>query len=183
MSTHSAISPPVQDAGFLGLSALARMFSGTVAGLAEMATYAPVTHHEVLRMCRQLNGMVATLEPQVVEIEHLAEMIHLERDIACGQYFGDVPGVENAIDALHLLIDDLTKSDQSVDMDPEINDHQRRQLHTAHQRIIALIHRCIAAFDGLMGAIITHDIDAEPPPDHVWDNLDDMLAALKAPAA
>jgi len=188
MNAHSAALHSMQDAGFFGVPAMARMFSGTVAGLSTIAAYAPVTYHEVRRVCNNLNGLVAALEPQIALIEQLTERIHCRGEIVSGHYLDDASGSgiaenENITDNLRHLLDDLIKSEQSVVLDPDINASQRQQLHFAHQHAIALAHRGIAAVERLTGVIITHDLDAEPPPAQVWDNLEDMLTALKAQPA
>jgi len=167
---------------------MVRMFSGTIAGLAAIMAYAPVTHHEVCRVCNDLDGLVRALEPSIALAEQLTERIHSRHEIALGHYLDDISGEgivenENVVDNLRQLVSELTKNDQSVEMDPKINVEQRHQLHTAHQRAIALAHRGIAAVEALTGVIITHDLDAEPPPTRTWDNLDDMLVALKAQPA
>jgi len=187
MNAHDATLHPMQDAGFFDVSSMARMFSRIVAGLSTIAAYAPVTRHEVNRVFNDLNGVVTALEPLIAMTEQLTEYIHSRREIACGHYLdasGEaVADYEKFAANLRELIAVQTKIDQSVEQDQEINVHQRLQLHAASQRAIALSHRGVEAIEALTGAIITHDLDAEPPPTRTWDNLDDMLDALKAQAA
>jgi len=188
MNTHSTELHPIQETG-RDLSSVARIFSGTVAGLATIAADdVPVTQHEIHRICNRLDGIVTALEPQIVLIEQLAKFIHSKLDAVYGYSLSEEIGEEiadgeKALSDLHLMIAELTKIDQSVDLAAEINAHQRHQLHIAHQRAIALAHRGITAIEALAGVIITHDLDAEPPPTRTWDNLDDMLAELKAQPA
>jgi len=166
---------------------MARMFSEIVAGLSTILAYTPVTRHEVNRVFNELKGVMTALESQIAMTEQLTENIHSRREIAYGHYL-DASG-EGIVDYekfaanLRELIAVQTKIDQSVGQNQEINAHQCLQLHAASQRAIALAHRGIAAIEALTGVIITHDLDAEPPSAHTWDNLEDMLAALKAQPA
>jgi len=142
-------------------------------------------HDEVLLDPNSLNKMVTDLEPLIAEAEQLTEDIH-SIEVVHGCYADEsgtrVADNENIADTLRLLVAALTEMEQS-ELYQEINDHERRQLHVTYQRVIALAHRGIAAMEALTGAFITHDLDAEPPPAHTWDSLDDMLAALKAQPA
>jgi len=180
LALHSA-----PDAGRLGVSSMASVLSGTIAGLTAMT--ADGLDHLVHRACNHLNGIGMILEPQIVMVEGLAGRIHAKRDVVPGDYLDPSGEVEAACqrNAAHLraLIAGLTKGEQSVAFDTEIDIHQRQQLHTACQRVIALAQRAIKALESLAGVVVTHDLDAEPPSAQTWDNLEDMLMALKAQAA
>jgi len=187
MNAHSAAPHPVQDAALLGVSSMASMFSGTMAGLTAIATDAPARQHLVQGTCHHLDGIGMILESQVVMVENLAKRIHCKREIIASDYLDPSGEIETTckqnVVHLHTFITQLDKGNQSIDFDPAIGAHQRSQLHAAYQRVIALSHRAIEALETLAGVVVTHDLDAEPPSEHPWDNLDDMLAVLQAQAA
>jgi len=167
------------------VSSMASVLSGTIAGLTAMT--ADGLDHLVHHACNHLNGIGMILEPQIVMVEGLAGRIHAKRDVVLGDYLDPSGEVEAACqrNVVHLraFIAGLAKGEQSVAFDHEIDAHQRHQLHAACQRVIALAQRAIEALESLAGVVVTHDLDAEPPPTQVWDNPDDMLAAILAEAA
>jgi len=187
MNVHSAALHPVSDTGLLGVSAMASVFSGTMAGLVAIAGEGATLHHLVRDACHHLDGIGMILEPQVVMVENLAARIHDKREIVPGDYLDPSGEVETACKRnaarLHALMIELSKGEQSVELDPGIDAHQRLRLHAAYQHVITLSRRAIEALETLSGVVVTHDLDAEPPSAHTWDNLDDMLAALKAQPA
>jgi len=182
MNAHATALPAVQgaeslDALSISISDIVTDFLETIAG----------TTYEVHQVCNHnhLSKMVAVLESQIPQIEELTKYIHSKREIACGHYFGEgiISEGEKAVNCLRLMIDELKKNDQSMDFGPEIDAHQSGQVHAIHKRAITLAQRAITAIETSNGAIVTLDLDAEPPPTRTWDNLDDMLAALKAQPA
>jgi len=177
--------PALHDTSPFGLPFVANTFSGTVAGLTAMT--ADGLDHLVHRACNHLNGIGMILEPQIVMVEGLAGRIHAKRDVAPGDYLDPSGEVEtackrNAAD-LRTFIAHLTKGEQSVAFDTEVDTHQRHQLIAAYQRVMTLARRAIEALETLAGVVVTHDLDAEPRPIQVWDNQDDMLAAILAETA
>ncbi len=171
------------ERNLFGLSALTNIFTGTIMGLTAGDVRDPVLQHQVSSACDNLHGIALALEPQIALVTELTKGIAGIMDVVEGVYLDEAGEHEarmgEAVAGLEAFIPNLVQADRSVDRDRELDADQRRQLHAAFGEAIDVLTRAAVAARELMGAIVTHDIDAEPAPANSYRELAGMLAALK----
>lgn len=171
------------EPNMFGLSSLTSIFNGTIMGLTTGDVRDPVLQHQVRSVCDSLHGIVLALEPQVDLLNQLVEGISSHMELTEGVYLDETGEQEarmgESVAGLEAFIPNLVQANRSVDRDQDLDDNQRRQLHAAFDEAIDVLSRAAVSARALMGAIVTHDIDAEPKPAQTYDNLSDMLALLK----
>jgi len=176
--------PPV---GGLGVSSMAHMFFGTIAGVASIAADAPGAPLKTSRVRQKLEGMESILQPQVEMMEKIISHVRSMRNFGTADYIdpdGEIEDVASeCVSRLQTFVETLTRGDENLKSTVGVDPKQRIQLHETYVHIIALAQQAIELIQTLAGAIVTHDINAEPTGTQSWERLDDMLSDLKAQPA
>jgi len=184
MSTHCAALHPDPRSNGLGVSSMAHMFFGTVTGVASIAADVPETPLEVKPIRQKLEGMEAILQPQVDMIKKMISHVRAMQDFGTGDYLdpdGEIEEMsDECVNRLQAFVATLMRGSEKLDSSLGISSFQRGQLHEIYAHIIAIAQQAIGLIQTLAGVIVTHDINAEPPPTQIWERLDDMLSDLKA---
>lgn len=105
-------------------------------------------------------------------------------EVVVGEYLDPddeaINGIEQGYHVLEEHLPGLLLKKAAIDADAALDAEHKEALHVAYDRCIAAFAALIEACKDLRGAVISHDLDAEPRPSEAFDSAEALIASLHA---